>query len=111
MILALGDRPVRDEETFVRHVGQTPVSRPVALEVRRGGQRVAVVLTLGERPEAGGVDRDRQRLVVGGVTFANAQDSCVVVEVDPRSPLRTTYHVGQRVDAPDLVTLHEMLDK
>ncbi len=119
VILALGDRPVRDEETFVKHVGASPVSEPVALHVRRGGQRLAVVVQLDQRPETTGVDTERQRLVFGGITFGNSETpggGCLVLAVDPQSPLARAYplgsiihHVGKR-STPNLVTLHEALD-
>ncbi len=117
VILALGNSPVRDEATFIRSVGAAPTNQPVRLSVRRGNRDVSVVVRLDARPRSEGTGREEQRLVFRGITFANTFDCVRVLAVDPHSPLADLFTVGQSLRTlngyatPDLVTLHEVLDR
>ena len=117
VILALGGTPVHDQDAFIRHVGATPVTEPVRLSVRRGGEDVDLVVHLEERPERPGTGRDEQRLHFGGVTFRNDPVAgCEVVSVDPAGILANRFTVGEtfaRVgerETPDLPALLDVLD-
>ncbi len=117
VILALGGRPVRDEEAFVRHVGSASTGSPVRLSMLRGGRSFDLSIRLSERPEAAGTGDKDQRLHFRGITFANAAGGgALVVAIDPQSPLATRFEVGQVVrliggkPTPDLVTLQKVLD-
>ncbi|MEM1013545.1 MAG: trypsin-like peptidase domain-containing protein [Planctomycetota bacterium] len=119
VILALGGRPVNDEETFVRHVGSATTSTPVRLSLLRGGRSLDVSIRLAERPGQAGTGRSEQRLHFRGVTFKNAGEGrgCIVESVSEDSPLRTLVSGGlqfeqvSQVDVPNILALQSTLDR
>ena len=52
LLLALGDKPVTSPEALMDLLFETPIGRPVTLRVLRGGTRVDVTVTVGERPQS-----------------------------------------------------------
>ncbi|MEM7809596.1 MAG: trypsin-like peptidase domain-containing protein, partial [Planctomycetota bacterium] len=118
VILALGGRPVNDEETFVRHVGSATTSTPVRLSLLRGGRNLDVSIRLAERPGQAGTGRSEQRLRFQGVTFANVVggSGCVVIDIDSSSPLQNQLRTGTvvqrlgRLSTSNVLQLQAALD-
>ena len=52
VVAAVGGHPVHDGHDLVRETIAQPIGQPVPLEIVRGGQHYATMVTLAERPEA-----------------------------------------------------------
>lgn len=100
VVLAINGVIVQDPEALYYRIGLLPVPSQVELEVRRGGQTLAVPLILEAAPDAS----DRQAVITGETRFAGATATeltpalaqelglgfsatgVVITDVAPRSP-------------------------
>lgn len=122
VITRIEGRPLADETDFIRTVGASPVDRPVALVVERGGREVPISIQLDARQNTvAGVNQSSQRIFWRGLTLGLPQGAAVegvqVLEVDPRSPMaQQGIRVGSIIrhvaghPVRDLLTLQTVID-
>jgi S1-C subfamily serine protease len=86
IVRALDEHPVNAAEQFIRLIGHSPVDRPLALKVRRGGNDIAVQLKLRPRRLPGvAVHRGTQRLNWQGAELVAGEQGVVVTKLEPNS--------------------------
>lgn len=115
IITAVDHRTVSDSDEFVRTIGNAPISRPVTVDLMRGGRSISILVKLSKRQaDVPAVTRQTQRLrwagmLIGPVITDGKFTGLTVLDIDPASPFQKRgIHEGTVIRCVAGQTVHDL---